>query len=92
MINNRLKIITFNCHDLKTSVYDILLLCEQYDIIFLQELWLSSKDITLLRSIHKDFKAYGVSAMNDQLHLQVERPYGGIGVLFLMDAQHLSTR
>ena len=34
MISNRLKIITFNCHGFKTSVYDILLLCEQYDIIF----------------------------------------------------------
>ena len=68
-----MKIVTFNCHGFK-SVYDILLLCEQFDVIILQELWLSSEDISLLRSIHKAFEAYAVSAMNDQLGIQVGRP------------------
>jgi len=57
----------FNCHGFKSSVYDILLLCEQFDVIILQELWLSNEDISLLRYIHKAFEAYVVSAMNDQL-------------------------
>ena len=44
---NGLKIVTFNCHGFKSSVYDILLLCEQFDVIILQELWLSSEDIPI---------------------------------------------
>ena len=74
-----MKIVTFNCHGFKSSVHDIILLCEQFDVIILQELWLSSEDVSLLRSIHKAFEAYAVSAMNDQLGIQVGRPFGGIG-------------
>ena len=51
---------TFNCHGFKSSVYDILLLCEQFDVIILKELWLSNEDISLLRSIHKAFEAYAL--------------------------------
>ena len=86
-----MKIVTFNCHGLKSSVYDILLLCEQFDVIILQELWLSKEDISLLRSIHKAFEAYAVSAMNDQLGIQVGRPFGGIGVLWRKSISHACT-
>ena len=88
---NGLKIVTFNCHGFKSSVYDILLLCEQFDVILLQELWLSCEDISLLRSIHKAFEAYAVSAMNDQLGIQVGRPFGGIGVLWTTSISHACT-
>ena len=78
-----------------SSVYDILLLCEQFDVIILQELWLSSEDISLLRSIHKAFEAYApyyaVSAMNDQLGIQVGRPFGGIGILWRKSISHACT-
>ena len=70
-----MKFVTFNCHGFKSSVYDILLLCEQFGVIIVQELWLSSDDISLLRSIRKTFEAYAVSAMNDQLGIQVGRPF-----------------
>ena len=86
-----MKIVTFNCHGFKSSVYDILLLCEQFDVIILQELWLSNEDISLLRSIHKAFEAYAVSAMNDQLGIQVGRPFGGIGVLWRKSISHAYT-
>ena len=82
---------TFNCHSFKSSVYDILLLCEQFDFIILQELWLSNEDISLLRSIHKAFEAYAVSAMNDQLGIQVGRPFGGIGILWRKSISHACT-
>jgi len=38
----------FNCPGFETSVYDILLLCKQYDVIILQEPWLPIEDIILL--------------------------------------------
>ena len=86
-----MKIVTFNCHGFKSSVHDIILLCEQFDVIILQELWLSSEDVSLLRSIHKAFEAYAVSAMNDQLGIQVGRPFGGIGVLWRKSISHACT-
>ena len=86
-----MKIVTFNCHGFKSSVQDIILLCEQFDVIILQELWLSSEDVSLLRSIHKAFEAYAVSAMNDQLGIQVGRPFGGIGVLWRKSISHACT-
>ena len=49
--------LTFNCHGFKSSVYDILLLCKQFDVMILQEPWLSSEDTPLLRSINKSFEA-----------------------------------
>ena len=67
------------------------LLCEQFDVIILQELWLSSEDVSLLRSIHKAFEAYAVSVMNDQLGIQVGRPFGGIGVLWRKSISHACT-
>ena len=57
----------------------------------MQELWLSNEDISLLRSIHKTFEAYAVSAMNDQLSIQVGRPFGGIGVLWRKSISHVCT-
>ena len=42
----------------------------------MQELWLSSEHITLLRLIHKEI----ATAMNDQLGIFVGCPFSGFGV------------
>ena len=83
-----LKIVTFNCHGFKSSVNDVLSLCETYDIIFLQELWLFSEDLTLLKNVHKNFDAHAICAMNDDGQLLVGRPYGGIGIMWRKNISH----
>ena len=75
------RIITFNCHGLKSSKIDIVKLCEDSDIIFLQELWLSNDEICLLRNIHPDFDGMGVSGMDDSSGINTGRPYGGVAIL-----------
>ena len=47
--NNCLKIVTFNCHGFKSAMHDIRNMCMKYDIIFLQETWLSKNDNALLK-------------------------------------------
>ena len=49
-------------------------LCDIYDIILLQELWLSSHDMYLLKTIHKEFDGYGVSSMDMESGFLSGRP------------------
>lgn len=76
-----LKTISFNCHGLKTSLVDIRNLCESYDVVFLQELWLNRDELCTLHKIHPDYDAFGVSGMDDATANQSGRPYGGVGIL-----------
>ena len=64
--NNCLKIVTFNCHGLNSAMHDIRNMCRKYDIIFLQETWLSKNDNALLNDVddRSNFDAFGISAMN----------------------------
>ena len=48
-IINGLTIVTFNCHSFETFVHGILLFCEHYDVIIMQEVRLSSEDVILLQ-------------------------------------------
>ena len=51
-----------------------------YDIIFLQELWLSSEDLTLLKTVHKNFYTHAICL--------VGRPYDGIGIMWRKNISH----
>ncbi len=63
-------------------MHDILQLCDKYDIILLQELWLSNEDMPLLKTIHPEFDGLGISSMNSEIGIVSGRPYGGIGILW----------
>ena len=76
-----LKIVSFNCHGFKSSLSDIRSLCNSYDIIFLQELWLYKTELHLLHKVHPDFEGIAVSSMKENNGLTHGRPYGGIGIL-----------
>ena len=49
---------------------------------FLQETWLTHDELPLLRQIHADFDASGVSAMDTGDSILVGRPYGGVAILW----------
>ena len=53
-------------------------------IIAIQEHWLTDNDIHKLSSVHPDFFAFGISAMNSILGSTIYRgrPYGGVGFLW----------
>ena len=55
-------------------MHDIRNMCMTYDIIFLQETWLSKNDNALLKDIDDNFDSSGISAMNDENGYQTGRP------------------
>ena len=40
-----IKIVSYNCYGLKSSIDDIRNLCEIYDVIMLQETWLMTEEL-----------------------------------------------
>ena len=76
-----LSICTFNCKNIKSSVQEIQELCDKCDILFLQETWLSTQELALLNTLHKDFYAHGVSSMNDGNDVLTGRPHGGLCIM-----------
>ena len=87
--NRKIKILSFNCHGLSSSLSDIKDLCNECDIIFLQETWLHTDELAILHSIHPQFEGYGTSAMDSQEKVLSGRPYGGIGILWRKNLSHV---
>ena len=77
-----LVISSFNCKNVKTSMDEIRELCKFSDIVFLQETWLTDKEIPILSQISNDFYAKGISSIDTSSHLLSGRPYGGLAILW----------
>ena len=59
-------------------------LCNNHNIILLQEHWLSDNDLNKLDNIDDDFCFVGVSSMTDKLSCGIlsGRPFGGVAILW----------
>ena len=79
---NTLKVASFNCRNVKSSLSEVTELCNNNDVIFLQETWLMNFDLSMLGLISKDFYARGISAMNIDTGIINGRPYGGLACLW----------
>ena len=82
-----LRVVSFNCRSVKSSMVAIHSLCDKNDIVFLQETWLSQVDLPLLNNIHPHFIGVGVSGFDINSSILVGRPYGGIAVLYKKNSQ-----
>ena len=71
-----LRIVTYNCRSVKSSIGSVQQLCSNSDIVMLQEHWLLPDDVGFLSSIDADFVAFGSSAVDTQSNLLTGRPYG----------------
>lgn len=80
--NNKLKISSLNCKNVKTSMSDVKHLCDNSDICFLQETWLRDDELNLLNSINRNFIGRGTSAMNTDGGIISGRPFGGVAILW----------
>ena len=78
---NNLRICTYNCRSLKSSLNTIKDLCLKCDVILLQETWLVDQELSFLKTIHADFYGDGVSSVNTCNQLMYGRPYGGLAIL-----------
>ena len=77
-----LRVSSFNCRNIKSSIDNVRQLCDENDIIFLQETWLTFEELSMLKSVHADFYADGVTAMDTSSGLLLGRPFGGIAILW----------
>ena len=78
---NSLRIMSYNCYGLKSSLVNLYELCEQFDIIFLQETLLFKHELPVLSNIHPEFEGMGISAIDDTGNILTGRPYGGVAIL-----------
>ena len=77
-----LRVSSFNCRNIKSSIDNVRQLCDANDIIFIQETWLTFEELPMLKSVHADFYADGVTAMDTSSGLILGRPFGGIDIMW----------
>jgi len=77
-----LRIVTWNCQNLKTNIEGIKELCKKADIVCLQETWLEEFELGIVNTIDKEFRGQGFSGMIEDRDIKKGRPYGGIMVLW----------
>ena len=84
MAVDRLKLASYNSTGLgrDKQVFIHNLLCNDIDILFLQEHWLHKPNLTELNNIHTNFSSVGASGMDSRKLGTVGRPYGGSAILF----------
>jgi len=82
MDKRSLSVCSYNCRSIKNSMPAVSRLCGSFDIVLLQEHWLLSSELDMLQSIHSDFCAYGLSAVDCSSGVLVGRPFGGTAVLY----------
>lgn len=76
-------------HSSTLEIYD---LCTKYDVLLLQEHWLSPNELDYLNNIHPDFLACGQSAMDISQGIIIGRPYGGTAILYRKSLSQCITR
>ena len=80
-VSGNYRLCTFNCRSVKRSLPEVQRLCDNHDMVVLQEHWLLPDELSLLSNIHTDFFAVGSSAVDVCDRLLVGRPYGGTATL-----------
>jgi exonuclease III len=80
--HHNLRVCSFNCRSVKSSINEIQSLCDSNDIVCLQEHWLLPNELNVLSNIHIEFLAAGTSAVDISKELSVGRPYGGSAILY----------
>jgi exonuclease III len=73
---------SFNCRSVKNCLHAVRNLCDNCDILLLQEHWLLPTELNILNSIHPEFYSIGLSAVDVSSHILVGRPYGGTAILY----------
>ena len=81
-MENTLRISSFNCRSIKSSIESVRNLCLSHDVVLLQEHWLTTDELHILSNIHNDFYAFGVSAIDTENVITAGRPYGGVAILW----------
>ena len=79
-IKASIRIGSFNCRSLKSSVLDISKCCNLIDILVLQETWLRPEEVGIVNILNVDFHGISWSAMKNDIKL-CGYPFGGLGII-----------
>jgi len=61
---SHVKVASYNLHGFNQGVGILLELCTSFDVIFCQELWLSSDQLDKINNLSSDFRCISISAMD----------------------------
>ena len=67
---------------MKSSLVDVIRLCNSHYIVCLQEHWLLPHELQSLNSKHCEFYDYGLSAVNLDNDILKGKSYGGTAILY----------
>ncbi|XP_061718862.1 uncharacterized protein LOC133526321 [Cydia pomonella] len=73
---------SFNCKGVKRSVDTVRELCQNSDLVAVQETWLMPDDIAYLDTFDYNFCSTGTSAVDTAAGMLRGRPHGGVGLLW----------
>jgi len=77
-----IRLCTYNCRSVKHSFPEVQQLCDNHELVLIQEHWLMPDELHLLSNIHVDFLACGSSAVDTFRDILIGRPYGCTAVLY----------
>ena len=77
-----LKITSFNCHGIGSSIDTIRQLTDEFQIVMLQETWLYSDEFTKVSQISDTFQSFSLSSMTLDDKLLTGRPHGGLSIMW----------
>ena len=80
-MQSKISLTSYNCRSLKNSLIDIRNLCNNNDIILLQEHWIPQQELSYINTISNNFIAFSSSPVDLSAGLLVGRPYGGLSIL-----------
>ena len=81
-IKGNLSLCTFNCRGVKSSLKEVSMMCNIFDIILIQEHWLLPNEISMLSNIDPNFISVGQSAVDTSNNILIGRPYGGTAIIY----------
>ena len=79
------RIASFNCYGLESSREYVAELVKQYDLVSLQETWLSSWDLAVPSTQGIDVNSFSLSSIDVTNGIKAGRPYGGITFIWHRD-------
>ena len=83
-----LRFVSFNCNGAMSKLNIIRDICDNSDIVFLQETWAMPNELNEFDSISRYHNSHAISAV-DPGQLLCGRPHGGLCILWRKDIDHL---
>ena len=82
MEDTNIRVVSFNCKGLNSSMVYVVALCDSRGIVSIQETGLLPQNLCTLHEIHYSFYGDGISAVKTDQGILVGRPHGRLALLW----------